>query len=145
MNNIINFNTVSGKLLNFMMSDGKKAVASKILIKSLDIAKLKLDLNNESEFLIKAVLNASPDIEIKTKKIGTNVYQVPRSISPDKKINLGIKFILQACKNRKEYTMIDKLSAELIDAYNNKGLAVKKKDEVHKLGETNKSFSHFSF
>lgn len=145
MNNIINFNTVSGKLLNFMMSDGKKAVASKILLKSLDIAKLKLDLNNESEFLIKAVLNASPDIEIKTKKIGTNVYQVPRSISPDKKINLGIKFILQACKSRKEYTMIDKLSAELIDAYNNKGLAVKKKDEVHKLGETNKSFSHFSF
>jgi small subunit ribosomal protein S7 len=145
MNNIINFNTVSGKLLNFMMLDGKKAVASKILLKSLDIAKLKLDLNNESEFLIKAVLNASPDIEIKTKKIGTNVYQVPRSISPDKKINLGIKFILQACKSRKEYTMIDKLSAELIDAYNNKGLAVKKKDEVHKLGETNKSFSHFSF
>ena len=145
MNNIINFNTVSGKLLNFMMLDGKKAVASKILLKSLDIAKLKLDLNNESEFLIKAVLNASPDIEIKTKKIGTNVYQVPRSISPDKKINLGIKFILQACKSRKEYTMIDKLSAELIDAYNNKGLAVKKKDEVHKLGESNKSFSHFSF
>jgi len=68
MNNIINFNTVSGKLLNFMMLDGKKAVASKILLKSLDIAKLKLDLNNESEFLIKAVLNASPDIEIKTKK-----------------------------------------------------------------------------
>ena len=134
MNNIINFNTVSGKLLNFMMLDGKKAVASKILLKSLDIAKLKLDLNNESEFLIKAVLNASPDIEIKTKKIGTNVYQVPRSISPDKKINLGIKFILQACKSRKEYTMIDKLSAELIDAYNNKGLDVKKKDEVHKLG-----------
>jgi small subunit ribosomal protein S7 len=145
MNDKNNFDFISGKLLNFMMVDGKKSVAEKILNTSLSKANEKLNLQKDSMVLVKAVLNVSPDIEIKTKKIGTNVYQVPRALTEDKKINLGIKFILQACKARKEYTMVDKLTSELIDAYNNKGLAIKKKDEIHKLAEINKSFSHFSF
>jgi len=139
------FEIIFSKLLNLLMIDGKKNIAYKIVSKSIILASKKLNIDNASEVLTKATFNASPDLEIKSKRVGTGVYQVPKAIDTNKKLTLGLKNILEACKMRKEYTMLDRLSSELVDAYNNKGLAVKKKDEVHKLAEANKSFAHFNW
>lgn len=139
------FNIILSKLLNLIMKDGKKNVAYKIVNKSVLLASSQLNLSNSSELLTKATFNASPDLEIKSKRIGTGVYQVPKAIDMNKKLTLGLKNILDACKVRKEYTMMERLSGELVDAYNNKGIAVKKKEEIHKLAEANKSFAHFNW
>lgn len=139
------FEIIFSKLLNLLMIDGKKNIAYKIVSKSIILASKKLNIENASEVLIKATFNASPDLEIKSKRVGTGVYQVPKAIDMNKKLTLGLKNILEACRMRKEYTMLDRLSSELVDAYNNKGLAVKKKDEIHKLAEANKSFAHFNW
>ena len=127
------------------MNGGKKNVAYKIVNKSILLASSQLNLSNSSELLTKATFNASPDLEIKSKRVGTGVYQVPKAIDMNKKLTLGLKNILDACKVRKEYTMLERLSGELVDAYNNKGIAVKKKEEIHKLAEANKSFAHFNW
>ena len=139
------FNIIFSKLLNLIMNGGKKNVAYKIVNKSILLASSQLNLSNSSELLTKATFNASPDLEIKSKRIGTGVYQVPKAIDINKKLTLGLKNILDACKIRKEYTMLERLSGELVDAYNNKGIAVKKKEEIHKLAEANKSFAHFNW
>jgi small subunit ribosomal protein S7 len=139
------FEIIFSKLLNLLMVDGKKSIAYKIVSKSIILASKKLNVENASEVLTKATFNASPDLEIKSKRVGTGVYQVPKAIDINKKLTLGLKNILEACKQRKEYTMLDRLSSELVDAYNNKGLAVKRKDEIHKLAEANKSFAHFNW
>lgn len=139
------FNIILSKLLNLIMKDGKKNVAYKIVNKSILLASSQLNLSHSSELLTKATFNASPDLEIKSKRIGTGVYQVPKAIDMNKKLTLGLKNILDACKVRKEYTMMERLSGELVDAYNNKGIAVKKKEEIHKLAEANKSFAHFNW
>jgi|TARA_Y100000739_G_C20235399_1_gene296377 small subunit ribosomal protein S7 len=139
------FNIIFSKLLNLIMNGGKKNVAYKIVNKSILLASSQLNLSNSSELLTKATFNASPDLEIKSKRVGTGVYQVPKAIDMNKKLTLGLKNILDACKVRKEYTMLERLSGELVDAYNNKGIAVKKKEEIHKLAEANKSFAHFNW
>ena len=139
------FNIIFSKLLNLIMNGGKKNVAYKIVNKSILLASSQLNLSNSSELLTKATFNASPDLEIKSKRVGTGVYQVPKAIDINKKLTLGLKNILDACKIRKEYTMLERLSGELVDAYNNKGIAVKKKEEIHKLAEANKSFAHFNW
>ena len=134
--------TVSEKMLNLIMFKGKKSVAQRILKKTLKKGAKNLTIENTSLLLSKAVFNASPDLEVKTKKIGTNIYHIPKSITIEKKIKLGIRNILDAAKLRKEYTMVERLSSELVDAYNYKGGAIKKKEETHKLAESNKSFAH---
>ena len=95
--------------------------------------------------LVKAILNAAPDIEIKSRRVGSSVYQVPIPLSDSSKIKTGIRILLEAARLRKQSNIILKLSAEIIDAYNNKGVAVKKKEDLHKLSELNKSFSHFNW
>lgn len=139
------FDIIFPKLLNLIMSDGKKNIAYKIVNKSIILASDQLNLTNHSEVLTKATFNAAPDLEIKSKRVGTGVYQVPKPIDINKKLTLGLKNILDACKVRKEYTMLERLTGELVDAYNNKGIAVKKKEEIHKLAEANKSFAHFNW
>ena len=139
------FDFIFLKLFRFIMVDGKKQTAQNILKKSLLRATNTLSQQDEKKVLVTAIFNVSPDIEIKSKRIGSTSYQIPRPITLDKKINLGIKLLLQACKSRKEKNIESKLASELVDAYNNKGLAVKKKDEIHKLAESNKSLAHFSW
>jgi len=137
--------TVSKKMLSLIMVKGKKNVAQRILDKTLKKGAKNLAMENPSLLLSKAVFNASPDLEIKTKKIGTNIYHIPKSITTEKKIKLGIRNILDAAKIRKEHTMVDRLAAELIDSFNYKGGAIKKKEEMHKIAESNKSFAHFNW
>jgi small subunit ribosomal protein S7 len=134
------------KMLNLLMSQGKKQVAQGILTKALENSyrSLKLD-KTTTNLLTQVIFNVSPDLEIKSKKVGTNIYQIPRSITMEKKLKLGIKNLLESARSRKEYTMCEKLSAEIIDAYNFKGLSIKRKEEIHKMAEINKSYAHFNW
>lgn len=98
-----------------------------------------------NKVLVKAIFNASPDLEIKSKRVGTGVYQVPKPVDINRKLVLGSKNLIEVSKTRKESSMLERLTGELIDAYNNKGLSIKKKEELHKLAEANKSFAHFNW
>ena len=135
---------IHSKFLNLLMYDGKKNVARKIVDESLTKAALKLG-NPTKDILQTAILNVSPDIEVKSRRMGSSIYQVPVPLDQSRKINLGIRFLITASRSRRENTMVDKLSLELVDAFNNKGVAIKKKDDLHKLGEQNKSFAHFNW
>jgi len=143
-NNIAESSVIFEKLVQFMVISGGKKKARTILQKSLSKASMSLELS-ETNLLLKAILNVSPDIEVKSKKIGTTSYLVPKPLSQDRKLKLGIKLFLESVKSRKEYGIITCLTNELIDAYNNKGIAVKRKEDIHKQAEANKSFSHFNW
>jgi small subunit ribosomal protein S7 len=144
-----NLDFISKKMVNFLMVCGKKKKAQRILKESLQFASLQLkrEMKVESSniLLFKAILNAAPDLKIKSKRIGSNIYQIPKPITQDEKFILGIKNVIEAAHIRKENTIIVRLGSELIDAFKNKGTAIKKKDELHKLAELNKSFAHFNF
>ena len=139
------YDFIFNKLLNLLMKDGKKRVALKIITKSISKAKKQLNLKYSNEVLVKAIFNASPDLEIKSKRVGTGVYQVPKPVDINRKLVLGSKNLIEVSKTRKESSMLERLTGELIDAYNNKGLSIKKKEELHKLAEANKTFAHFNW
>ena len=139
------YDFIFNKLLNLLMKDGKKRVALKIITKSISKAKKQLNLKYSNEVLVKAIFNVSPDLEIKSKRVGTGVYQVPKPVDINRKLVLGSKNLIEVSKTRKESSMLERLTGELIDAYNNKGLSIKKKEELHKLAEANKSFAHFNW
>ena len=137
---------IQNKTINFLITKGEKRKAIKILKESLKIVNKGLkEENNLSYILTKAVLNATPDVQVKTKRIGATIYQIPKPINKNKRLNHGILNLIEASRNRSEKTMVLRLSSEITDAFNNKGEAVKKKEAVHKLAEASKAFAHFSF
>jgi len=133
------------KLLNLLMKNGKKHTVRKIVNKALKKASLKLPVKDIYAILYTAICNLSPDIELKSKRIGNTTYQIPVAVPLERKMNNGIKQFVEILMFRKERTLTERITNEIIDSYNNKGLAVKKRDEIHKLAEANKSFSHFSW
>jgi len=137
------------KMIQFLMVCGKKSKAKRILEDSISYA-IEGATNNSSQdkknsFLLEAILNTAPDLEIKSKRIGSTSYQIPKPITRKKKLKIGVSNLIGAAKLRKENTMVLRLGSELRDAYNSKGSAVKKKEDLHKLAESNKSFAHFNF
>lgn len=126
------------------MKDGKKKVARKLLKNALTIASSKVD-KSESFIFQKALHNLSPDVKIQNKRVGSTTYQIPVALTEEQKLNRGIKILVATAKLRKERTMEDRLALEIIDAFNQRGLTIKKKDEIHKLAEANKSYAHFSW
>jgi len=137
------------KMIQFLMVCGKKSKAKRILEDSISYA-IEGATNNSSQdkknsFLLEAILNTAPDLEIKSKRIGSTSYQIPKPITRKKKLKIGVSNLIEAAKLRKENTMVLRLGSELRDAYNSKGSAVKKKEDLHKLAESNKSFAHFNF
>ena len=126
------------------MKDGKKKVARKLLKNALTIASSKID-KSESFIFQKALHNLSPDVKIQNKRVGSTTYQIPVALTEEQKLNRGIKILVATAKLRKERTMEDRLALEIIDAFNQRGLTIKKKDEIHKLAEANKSYAHFSW
>ena len=150
MTNIGNLNENQGylrlfeKMLNILMKDGKKKVARKLLKNALTIASYKVD-KSESFIFQKALHNLSPDVKIQNKRVGSTTYQIPVALTEEQKLNRGIKILVATAKLRKERTMEDRLALEIIDAFNQRGLTIKKKDEIHKLAEANKSYAHFSW
>ncbi len=130
------------KFVNSMMWDGKKSTAQGIFYKAMK--KLEERGGDEAIKLFKkAVENAKPVLEVKTRRVGGANYQVPVEVNADRRTSLAIRWILTYSRGRGEKGMIDKLSNELLDAANNRGASIKKKEDVHRMAEANKAFAHY--
>jgi small subunit ribosomal protein S7 len=130
------------KFVNSMMWSGKKSTAEGIVYEALK----KLEQRGGDEALKqfkKAVENAKPLLEVKTRRVGGANYQVPVEVNPDRRTSLAIRWLVTYSRGRAEKGMIDKLSNELLDAANGKGAAIKKKEDVHRMAEANKAFAHY--
>jgi len=138
-------NTLVAKFINHLMKDGKKSVAQKIFYDAFDIIKKASKDKDPLEVFDEAIKNTSPLVEVKTRRIGGAHYQVPREVRGERRVTLAIRWILQAARTKKGKPMAQKLAEELIDASKNTGLAVKKKEDTHRIAEANKAFAHFAW
>jgi small subunit ribosomal protein S7 len=134
--------TLTAKFINGIMRRGKKSLAEGIFYHALDIIKEKTHSDPVKVFS-QAMNNVKPLIEVRPRRVGGATYQVPVEVRPERKIALAIRWIIGFSKQRSEKTMEEKLSAELIDAANNRGAAIKKKEDTHKMAEANKAFAHY--
>lgn len=133
------------KLINQVMLDGKKGLAQSIVYGAFDIVKEKLGLE-PLDALNQALENTKPLLETKGRRVGGATYQVPMEIRPDRRQTLAIRWIVMFARKRNgERTMDQRLAGELIDAYNNTGAAVKRKEEMHRMAEANKAFAHYKW
>ncbi len=130
------------KFVNLLMLSGKKSIAEKILYKALNIIENKLN-KNKIELLETAINNVKPIVEIKTRRVGGTTYQIPVEVRPTRGNTLAIRWIILSARQRSCKKMFLKLADELFEAVNNKGLSVKKRDEVHRIAEANKAFAHY--
>lgn len=130
------------KFVNKLMWDGKKSVAEKIFYKSLDVVQEKSGEEGLKAFK-QALDNLKPVLEVRSRRVGGSNYQVPVEVRPDRKISLAMNWLITYARARKEKSMIQNLAGEIIDAYNKRGSAIKKKEDVHKMAEANRAFSHF--
>ena len=132
------------RLINNVMIDGKKGVAQKIVYGAFEIVQEKTGKEPLSVFL-EAMNNVMPVLEVKARRVGGATYQVPIEVRPDRRQTLGLRWITLYSRKRSERTMKERLANEILDAINNTGGAVKKRDEMHKMAEANKAFSHYRF
>ncbi len=136
-------NVMVAQFINKMMRKGKKTIARKIIYGAFDIIKEKTKKEPLEVFDL-AIQNASPLLEVKSKRIGGAVYQVPREVRGERKISLAMHWIILAAKAKKGKAMKEKLSEELIVASKNEGAAIKKKHDTHRMAEANRAFAHFA-
>ena len=134
--------TMLSKFTNAIMIDGKKSVAESLINKSFTNIQSKTGEPPLSIFT-KAIENVKPLVEVKSRRVGGATYQVPVEVKNNRSQALAIRWVVNAMRSRKEKNMIEKLSAELLDAANNKGSAIKKREDIHKMAEANKAFAHF--
>ena len=132
------------KLLNNIMVDGKKGVAQKIVYGAFDIVNQKTG-KEPLEAFEQALNNIMPVLEVKARRVGGATYQVPLEVSPERRQTLGLRWLVTYTKKRNERTMRVKLAGEIMDAVNNSGAAVKKKEDTHKMAEANRAFSHYKW
>jgi small subunit ribosomal protein S7 len=137
-------NKLVAKFVNSLLKRGKKSVAESILYGAFDIIEKRVK-EQPVEFFEKAVNNVKPVIEVKSRRVGGSTYQVPTEVFPARRTALAIRWLISNAQERTEKTMREKLAAELIDAANNRGGAIKKKEAVHKMAEANKAFAHYKF
>ncbi|MCZ2158247.1 30S ribosomal protein S7 [Bartonella sp. 220] len=130
------------KFMNAIMFDGKKSVAERIVYGALEVVEKKVKTDPVALFH-QALENVSPHIEVRSRRVGGATYQVPIDVRPDRRQALAIRWLISAARGRNETTMIDRLSAELMDAANNRGSAVKKREDVHRMAEANRAFAHY--
>ena len=130
------------KLVNSVMLDGKKGVAQKVVYSAFDIIKEKTD-KDPLEVFTAALENIMPSLEVKARRVGGATYQVPIEVRPERRQTLGLRWLTTYARARGEKTMKERLAGEIMDAANNTGAAVKKREEVHKAAEANKAFAHF--
>lgn len=133
------------RFVNYLMEDGKKSVAYGIFYDAIDIVENKLSEENGLEVWKKALNNVMPAVEVKSRRVGGATFQVPLEVRPDRKITLGIKWMIRYARVRGEKTMKERLAAEIMSASKGEGAAIKKKDDTHRMAEANKAFSHFRF
>jgi len=130
------------KFMNYVMEDGKKPAAEKIVYGALGRIEQKLK-KPPIDLFKEALDNVTPSIEVRSRRVGGATYQVPVEVRPERKIALAMRWIIAAARARNETTMIDKLSAEIMDAAQNRGSAVKKREDTHRMAEANRAFSHY--
>ena len=130
------------KFVNSLMRDGKKSVAEKILYDALEIIR---DRGEEDPLRVfkKAIENVKPAVEVKSRRVGGSTYQVPIEVRPNRRLALSLRWILQSAQSRGEKTMKQRLAGELMDAAQNRGVAIKKREDTHRMAEANKAFSHY--
>ena len=130
------------KLTNQVMQDGKKGTAQSIVYEAFDIVKEKTGAA-PAEIFTQALENVKPVLEVKARRVGGSTYQVPMEIRPDRRQTLAIRWMVAFARKRGEKTMKEKLAGEILDAYNNTGASVKRKEEMHRAAEANKAFAHY--
>ena len=135
-------NMVVSKFMNSIMYAGKKSVAETIVYGAFDMIESKTKQNPVSIFE-QALDNVMPTIEVRSRRVGGATYQVPVEVRSDRRQALGIRWLITAARDRNEKTMTERLSAELLDASNNRGNAVKKREDTHRMAEANRAFAHY--
>jgi len=130
------------KFISTVMRDGKRSLAERILYDSLDIIKERTG-DDPIKVFKKAIDNVKPSLEVKSRRVGGSTYQVPVEVRPDRRTSLAMRWMIGAARRRSERSMADKLAAEMLDAANNRGMAVKKREDTHKMAEANKAFAHY--
>ncbi len=133
---------IVGKFINKLMIGGKKGTAERVMYGALEVVERNAR-RNPLEVFEQAMRNTTPVIEVKAKRIGGSTYQVPVEIRGDRRQSLAIRWIIAAARNRSGRSMSEKLAAELLDASNNLGATVKKREDTHKMAEANKAFAHY--
>jgi small subunit ribosomal protein S7 len=135
------------RFVNNLMLDGKKTVAYKIFYDSLEIVgeKLKDEGKSPLEIWKQALDNITPQVEVKSRRVGGATFQVPMEIRPDRKVSISMKNLISFARKRAGHSMAQRLAAEVMDAYNQAGGAFKRKEDTHKMAEANKAFAHFRF
>ena len=136
--------TLVTRFVNNLMLDGKKSIAFNIFYDAIDIVSEKTE-NNGLEVWKEALNNVMPHVEVRSRRVGGANFQIPMQVRPDRKITLGMKWMITSARGRNERSMSQKLAAEIIAASKEEGAAVKKRMDVHRMAEANKAFSHFRF
>lgn len=130
------------KFINKLMLDGKKSVAERSFYRSIDLLQEKAGEDGMAVFR-KALENAKPVLEVRSRRVGGSNYQVPVEVRTDRKMSLAMTWLIESARKRGEKSIEERLSAEFLDAFNNRGSAMKKKEDVHKMAEANRAFAHF--
>jgi small subunit ribosomal protein S7 len=133
-----------GKFINYIMWDGKKSTAEAIVYTALEGASKKVNVP-VVEMFKKVVENCSPVMEVRSRRIGGANYQVPREVRPERRLQLSLRWIIEASRGKKGKPMAEKLEEELVLGFKGEGTAVKKKEDVHRMAEANKAFAHFTW
>lgn len=135
---------VLSRFMNVLMYDGKKSIAEGIVYAAMDTLKKKGGPNSDPLRLFhEAMDNVKPAVEVRSRRVGGATYQVPVEVRPERRQALAIRWLIDSARKRGESTMEERLSAELMDAVNNRGTAVKKREDTHRMAEANKAFSHY--
>ena len=130
------------KFMNAVMYDGKKSTAERIVYGAFDVMNEKTRQDAVGIFH-QALENVAPHVEVRSRRVGGATYQVPVDVRPERRQALAIRWLITAARNRNETTMVDRLSGELMDAANNRGTAVKKREDTHRMADANRAFSHY--
>jgi small subunit ribosomal protein S7 len=133
---------VVAKLVNIMMLDGKKSTAERTLYNALDLV-AKRASEEAVKVLKKSLDNIKPMLEVKSRRVGGSTYQVPVEVRAERRNSLAMRWLIKYANDRSEKTMTDKLAGEILDAYNSRGAAVKKREDTHKMAEANRAFAHY--
>lgn len=135
-------NTLISLFINTLMQKGKKGLSEKIVYSALELAAEKLDTDVVDVFT-KALNNAKPVLEVKSRRVGGSTYQVPVEVRPERRTSLAMRWLISFARQRNERTMKEKLAGEFIDAYKGEGATLKKKEDTHRMAEANKAFAHY--
>lgn len=133
------------RFVNNLMLDGKKSVAFKIFYDALEIVDEKLEEEDCLDVFKKALTNVTPGVEVRSRRIGGATFQIPQPIRDDRKVSMGMKWLIGSSRKRNEKTMAQKLAGEIVAGFKEEGAAYKKKEDTHRMADANKAFSHFRF